>query len=415
MFIKNLDISNFKSFKDLAIDLNNFNVLIGANASGKSNFIQVFRFIKDLAKYGLGNAISYQGGIEYLKNIKTPFDEPISIKITFYPLDKEVNIFSEYESVLAKLNEVAYNIVIYPENLGTLFDYQSIRESFIIKFESFKVIAEDDRDKEKRKVLLKINKDSMIVLNKLHSKRVDYNDDELPKEIKSKIGKYINFSYLLLFNSLWDGYVKPIDDYIGIYNINPFVFKDKTSLLTSENKLKEDGSNLPVILKNILKNSKKRKTFFYLLNFILDFIEDIKIEGFGYKDHVLLKLKESYYKDYLPSFLISEGTLSIISLIVALYFDRNKLVIIEEIERNIHPSLVSYIINMIKGDIKDKQVIITTHSPEVLKYSGLDNILLVSRNKEGFSNIYKPADKETVKIFLQNEIGIDELYIQNLI
>jgi predicted ATP-dependent endonuclease of OLD family len=87
----------------------------------------------------------------------------------------------------------------------------------------------------------------------------------------------------------------------------------------------------------------------------------------------------------------------------------------EEIERNIHPSLISYIINMIKGDIKDKQVIITTHSPEVLKYSGLDNIFFVSRNKEGFSYIYKPADKETVKIFLQNEIGIDELYIQNLI
>jgi predicted ATP-dependent endonuclease of OLD family len=70
---------------------------------------------------------------------------------------------------------------------------------------------------------------------------------------------------------------------------------------------------------------------------------------------------------------------------------------------------------MIKGDIKDKQVIITTHSPEVLKYSELDNIFFVSRDKEGFSDIYKPADKETLKIFLQNKIGIDELYVQNLI
>jgi predicted ATPase len=52
MFIKKITLKNFKSFKELSINLNNFNVLIGANNSGKSNFIQVFRFIKDLVKYG---------------------------------------------------------------------------------------------------------------------------------------------------------------------------------------------------------------------------------------------------------------------------------------------------------------------------------------------------------------------------
>jgi len=41
MAIKKLRISNFKSFGDLEIELGNFNVLIGANASGKSNFTVV--------------------------------------------------------------------------------------------------------------------------------------------------------------------------------------------------------------------------------------------------------------------------------------------------------------------------------------------------------------------------------------
>lgn len=39
MAIKKIRISNFKSFTDLEIEFGKFNVLIGANASGKSNFI----------------------------------------------------------------------------------------------------------------------------------------------------------------------------------------------------------------------------------------------------------------------------------------------------------------------------------------------------------------------------------------
>ena len=62
-----------------------------------------------------------------------------------------------------------------------------------------------------------------------------------------------------------------------------------------------------------------------------------------------------------------------------------------------------------------KQIVVTTHNPEFVKYAGLENILLVSRNEEGFSTVSRPADKEEVKTFLKNDIGIEELYIQNLL
>ena len=69
MGIKKIKVSNFKSFKELEIDLNQFNVLVGANAAGKSSFIQIFDFIRDIIKSGLSNAISMQGGVEYLRNL----------------------------------------------------------------------------------------------------------------------------------------------------------------------------------------------------------------------------------------------------------------------------------------------------------------------------------------------------------
>jgi len=60
---------NFKSFTQLDIRLDNLNVLIGANASGKSNFVQVFAFVRDIVESGLENAISIQGGAQYLRNM----------------------------------------------------------------------------------------------------------------------------------------------------------------------------------------------------------------------------------------------------------------------------------------------------------------------------------------------------------
>ncbi len=62
-----------------------------------------------------------------------------------------------------------------------------------------------------------------------------------------------------------------------------------------------------------------------------------------------------------------------------------------------------------------KQIIITTHNPEIIKHAGLENIYLVSRNNQGFSTISKPSEKEEIKIFLENEMGIEELYVRNLL
>ena len=61
------------------------------------------------------------------------------------------------------------------------------------------------------------------------------------------------------------------------------------------------------------------------------------------------------------------------------------------------------------------QIIVTTHNPEVVKYAGVDNLLLVSRGRDGFSRIYRPLEKDEIKIFLENDLGIEELFVQNLL
>jgi len=53
-----------------------------------------------------------------------------------------------------------------------------------------------------------------------------------------------------------------------------------------------------------------------------------------------------------------------------------------------------------------KQIIFTTHNPEVVRHVGLNNLLLVARDANGFSSVSRPEQRETVKVFLQNELGV---------
>ncbi len=185
--------------------------------------------------------------------------------------------------------------------------------------------------------------------------------------------------------------------------------------ITGKAELEKDGVNLSIVLKNILENKDNRRKFFNLVKDALPFVDDIDIEQVADKS-LIFNLRETYSKrQYLPAALISDGTINITALIIALYFEKNGIIMIEEVERNIHPYLISKLVNMMQDASREKQIVITTHNPEIVKHAVLENILLVSRDDTGFSKISKPNDKEEVKTFLKNEIGIDELYIQNLL
>ena len=112
---------------------------------------------------------------------------------------------------------------------------------------------------------------------------------------------------------------------------------------------------------------------------------------------------------------MSDGTVNITALIIALYFEKSPIVIIEEPERNVHPSLISKVASLLKDASRKKQVIVTTHNPDIIKHIDLENLLLITREIDGFSTVCLPADKEYVKAFLANDIGVEDLFIQNLL
>lgn len=203
---------------------------------------------------------------------------------------------------------------------------------------------------------------------------------------------------------------------ISIYDIDPRLLK-KSRSMSGKRQLEADGSNLAIILTNLQKNRKKREKYLQLVQDFLPFISSFDVLPLE-DNSVITSLNETYNpKKTIPASLISDGTLNITALIIPLVFEKKPLIIIEEPERNIHPSLSNKLVELMKDVTQrfKKQIIITTHNPEIVRNTGIDNLLLVTRDKNGFSTIDKPKENSQIKAFLENNMGLGELYVNNLL
>ena len=416
MGIQRIKVTNFKSFKELEVVLGEFNVLIGANASGKSNFVQIFKFMKDIASHGLDNAVSMQGGVEYLRNINVGATENFSLKVVSDSDFRLVVRRTKNDDFIGiKTYETTYEFALKFKKRGLGFeiakDILTRQCNFIRLEERKKKLEEKEKLGEGDVTVSRANGKVKIGLHKPEEVPIKEEDIYPPflREEKLPPNTLLIQTPFFIIPQLEGSFGN-----ISVYDFDPKLPK-KATPITGKAELEEDGSNLSIILKKITENKEKRRKLFNLVNDLLPFIGNLDVENFADKS-LLFKLQEIYFENqYLPASLISDGTINITALIVALYFEKKQLTIIEEPERNIHPYLISKVVDMMKDASQKKQIIATTHNPEIVKHAGLDNLLLVSRDEEGFSRVSRPAGTEEVKTFLENEIGIEELYVQNLL
>jgi len=68
MYISHIKLRNWKNFKDVESDLSLRTFVIGPNAAGKSNLLDVFRFLRGVANDGLREAVDDErGGISTIR------------------------------------------------------------------------------------------------------------------------------------------------------------------------------------------------------------------------------------------------------------------------------------------------------------------------------------------------------------
>jgi predicted ATPase len=86
MIISRVILTNWRNFRSADIPLGRRAFLVGPNASGKSNFLDAFRFLRDIAKSeggGLQKAVSERGGISKIRCLAARRDPQVGIEVHF--------------------------------------------------------------------------------------------------------------------------------------------------------------------------------------------------------------------------------------------------------------------------------------------------------------------------------------------
>jgi len=83
MIISKLVLKNWRNFRSLGVDLKERVFVVGPNASGKSNLLDVFRFLRDIAKPGGGlqQAISERGGLSKVRCLAARREPDVEIEV----------------------------------------------------------------------------------------------------------------------------------------------------------------------------------------------------------------------------------------------------------------------------------------------------------------------------------------------
>ena len=426
MVISNLKIRNFKSIASADIDFNPLTMLVGANASGKSNLINVFRFISNIATEGLDNAVALQGGIPYLANASLPKGTPIEISFTLNLSNEGWVRSTGKKTVALEIQKIDYHFTLQPNLRGG--GYHIISDDMSLTFDCLHVDLTARKDQRytslnAKYLLLAERKTAKASIQLKHIfTPSEVIDDEVKRTIEHNITPLVfarlcneDKKELMLYRiSMLLPSIFSVSTFIRIFDFDPRELK-KSSSMASTKILEENGSNVASVLNSILRTKENRKKLTTLLNEFLPFVDGITIEN-NFDKSFSYKVQEKFSNKAFHANFLSDGTVSLLAIIIALYFEElSNIIILEEPERNIHPKLLSNLLESAEDVSKEKQVIITTHNPEFLKHAKIDNVRLVQRDVEGYTLISTPGNSGAVRCFLENDLGLDDLFLQDML
>jgi predicted ATPase len=389
--IDRLHVENFKSIREVDVEFSDLNVFVGRNAAGKSNLFEVFQFLRDARDVGLDDAVQLQGGTEYLKNLRMNSNQNLKIEI-----DKNKSVKKSMQV------EIGFDSNSY----SPVIDKYKIKD------------VEDDRNSAMKGPSIELvdflsDKSIGFPENEIHFL---WNDLKRGERAKVQLSKIENTERDMVIDTT-NPVLSPPD--LGrTYDIRTKKIQQPTTL-KGKTELEPDGSNLALVIRNIVEDEEQKEKFVTLVSDVLPFVSDSDVETMP-DQSLFLKILEEFepgQDQYIPASMLSDGTLRVLATIVLLYFSDEETIFIEEPGRNVHPSLIANLMAKIRDvtENTDKQVFITTHNVEVVRNAPLESIRLVSRGDDGFTQVEQPAKNERVQTFLENGMGIGELYTENLL
>jgi predicted ATPase len=351
-FLTRVVLKSYKSIPHGDVRLGPLSFIVGPNGAGKSNFLDAIRFTADALRTSLEHAVRSRGGFSEIVHQSTRHPSSFGMRLEF-TLGPDRQGYYAYCIGLAEdggfrvRREECWVCGSPGSSTGT----------------SFKI------------------KDGHLVAADVRLAPAAFSDRMY----------LVNASGLAEFRPVYDAFSR-----MGFYNLSPALMRGSNAKDTGD-LLAREGSNLASVLAKLSLRSPELKSRIeeYLAR-IVPGVTEIDANPAGTTGESLTihkRLKGSIYPWRFSAVNMSDGTLRALAILVALFQATDEdgakipLIGIEEPELGLHPAAMGILREAIREASRTTQVLVTSHSPELLEDSTATETILAVLADDGLTRI----------------------------
>lgn len=365
MFVSRIKLQNWRNFKNTAADLSRRTFLIGPNASGKSNLLDAFRFLRDLSEDGLKQAVDERGGVKKIRCLAARKSSDIEIEILLSSTKDDPRW--------------RYRIAFNQDNQRV----PKVKAELVEDLRSGKkIIDRPNAQDEQDDLLLTQTSLEQILANRKFRELAEF------------------------FESVW------------YQHIIPQAVRDPKEF--SPVPVDDDPFGRDILQRIWNKQERTRDAWLHRISSVLKEavpqLTDLEVEMDDQgTPHLIGRFEHWRPHDARQNEAqFSDGTLRLFGLMWAMFEGKGPL-LLEEPEQSLHPAVVRKLPQLLVeledeirrmkrqsiDDFEPRQLLISTHSDELLRDNGIgaDEVLLIKPHKEGSQ--LKVANKDE-RIALRN-------------
>jgi len=402
--LKSIQLENFKSYQKQVLPLAPLTLMIGANASGKSNALEAIRFLSWLSEGQKLSVLKFQIDDSeqvvrgQVKDLCAPFKD--SFTLSCITDDHEWNQFEVTIEVREGELHISDERIIQKEEKIPLYwvkeGSSGLNNDIRVAYNNF---ARGGRKPE-----ITCNDQIAVMCQLVSAAMFESGHRKTQQKIPQKTALFQN----LLSNMLF---------------LDPVPSKMRSDSLPDK-KLRSDCANLSGVLYRLWQDPDNQQK---IISFIQSLPEqDVKTLSFfepNRKGEVSFELVETFggTERKCSVELLSDGTLRVLAIAVALLASpEGATVVIEEVDNGVHPSRAKQLLTSMRelAEQRNIRLLLSTHNPalmDALPDEALGDVVFCYRDPlQGDSRLIRLADLEDYPgLILQGPLG--ELVTQGVV
>jgi predicted ATPase len=377
--IESLKVINYRALKALELkSLTPLTVFLGPNGSGKSTIFDVFAFLAECFSIGLRKAWDKRGRFRELRTRGA--DGPIVFELKYRETPKRPII--TYHLSIQETKQGPYVAEEWLQwrrgQRGRPFRFLSFKEG------EGQVVTGEMPDEQDERIDERLDSPEMLAVNTL-----------------GQFARHPRVSALRRFITGWYLSYLSADSTRSVPEAGP------------HERLSASGDNLPNVIQYLKEQHEDRLTrILGVLSRRVPRLEkvlaDLMPDG-----RLLLQIKDAPFEQPILAKFTSDGTLKMLAYLTLLHDpEPPQLIGIEEPENYLHPRLLPELGEECRIATARTQLMVTTHSPFFVNGLQPDELWVLYRDENGYTQAKRTADMQGIESFVDSGAKLGHLWME---